>query len=288
MGVISCVTIRSHLLQRLTTTSGHGIEDAALSLLALRNSEADPRALLGKQHRSGAWLALPNIDPLSAFHTALALLAIRPFQTTAVRRAAERAFEWLSELRGLESHWLWQWKFHLFDRQVRFDPLKSGWPWVPDTVSWVAPTALSIVAFRAWRRESTRTAPAIAMLLDRACPKGGWNAGNSVVFGVDLDPHPDFTAMALLALRNGSPGHEVLLRKSLDYLEARLEGSSSPYSLAWAVMALSAHGHQGVDHLKNRLEHSATAKVDQLPHRVLALVALALEDVPYTFEEPFR
>ena len=282
------MTIRGEILQRLATTTGHGIEDAALSLLALRNSGADPRALLGTQHHSGAWSALPNIEPPSAFHTALALLAIRPFQTTAVRSAAGRAFEWLSELRGLESHWLWQWKFRLFDRQVRFDPLKSGWPWVPDTVSWVAPSALSIVAFRAWRQESTRTAPAIAMLLDRACSKGGWNAGNSVVFGVDLDPHPDFTAMALLALRKGSPGHEALVRRSLDYLGARIEGSSSPYSLAWAVMALGAHGHQGVDHLRNLLADSAAAKLDSLPHRVLALVALALEDVPYTFEEPSR
>jgi hypothetical protein len=126
------------------------------------------------------------------------------------------------------------------------------------------------------------------MLLDRACPQGGWNAGNSVVFGVDLDPHPDFTAMALLALRNASPGHEALLRRSLNYLGTRLEESSSPYSLAWAVMALSAHGHQGVDHLKNRLEHFAAAKLDKLPHRVLALAALALEDVPYVFEEPSR
>ena len=282
------MTIRSEILQRLATTSGHGIEDAAFSLLALRNSGADPHALLGTQHRSGAWSALPNTEPLSAFHTALALLAIRPFQTTAVRGAAAHAFEWLSDLRGLESHWLWQWKFRLFDRHVRFDPLKSGWPWAPDTVSWVAPTALSIVAFRAWQRNSTRTAPAIAMLLDRACPKGGWNAGNSVVFGVDLDPHPDFTAMALLALRNNSPGHQVLLRRSLDYLGARLEGSSSAYSLAWALMALEAHGHQGVDHLRNLLADSAAAKLDSLPHRVLALVALALEDVPYTFEETSR
>ncbi|MBK7929881.1 MAG: hypothetical protein IPJ98_21125 [Bryobacterales bacterium] len=282
------MTIRSEILQRLATTSGNGIEDAALSLLALRNSGADPHALLGTQHRSGAWSALPNIEPPSAFHTALALLAIRPFQTTAVRRAAGRAFEWLEEMRGLESHWLWHWKFRLFDRQVRFDPLKSGWPWVPDTVSWVAPTALSIVAFRAWHRDSRRSAPAISMLLDRACIKGGWNAGNSVVFGVDLDPHPDFTAMALLALRNESPGYVVLLRRSLDYLGARLEGSSSPYSLAWAVMALSAHGHQGVNHLKSRLEQSAGAKLDKLPHRTLALVALASEDAPYTFEESSR
>ena len=274
------MTIRSQILQRLTTTSGDGIEDAALSLLALRNSGADSRALLEAQHRSGAWSALPNIEPLSGFHTALALLAIRPFPTASVRRAADRGFEWLSELRGLESHWLWRWKFRLFDKQVRFDPSKSGWPWVPGTVSWVAPTAFSILAFQAWRRESSRAGPAIAMLIDRACPHGGWNAGNSVVFGVDLDPHPDFTAMALLALRNGSPGHEVLLRRSLDYLATRLEGSSSPYSLAWALIALSAHGHHGVNHLKKNLERCAAAKLDNLPHRVLALVALALEDCP--------
>ena len=170
MSVESCVTIRSQILQRLATTSGHGIEDTALSLLALRNSGADPHALLGTQHRSGAWSALPDIEPLSAFHTALALLAIRPFQTSSVRQAAERAFEWLSELRGLESHWLWQWKFRLFDKQVRFDPSKSGWPWVPGTVSWVAPTALSVLAFRAWHRES---------LAHRACGRHAAGSGMS-------------------------------------------------------------------------------------------------------------
>ncbi len=286
--VISRVTIRRQVLQRLTTTASRGIEDAALGLMALRNSGADPRALLDIQHRDGGWSAIPNVGPPSAFHTSLALLAIRPFQTASVRHAAGRAFDWLSELRGVESHWLWQWKFRLFDRQVRFDPLKSGWPWVPDTVSWVAPTALSILAFQAWCRESPRTAPAIAMLLDRACPQGGWNAGNSVVFGVDLDPHPDFTAMALLALRDGSPGYEALLNRSLDYLKARLEGSCSPYSLAWAVMALSAHGHEGAHRLKNRLERCAAAKLDQLPRHVLALVSLASEDIPFTFQEPSR
>jgi hypothetical protein len=177
LSIKSCVTMRSRILQQLATTSGHGIEDRALSLLALRNSGADPQALLDVQHRSGAWSAFPNIESLSAFHTSLTLLAIRPFQTRAVRHAADRSFDWLSELRGLESHWLWQWKFRLFDKQVRFDPAKSGWPWAPGTVSWVAPTALSLLAFQAWRRESPRIAPAIAMLLDRACPQGGWNAG---------------------------------------------------------------------------------------------------------------
>jgi hypothetical protein len=237
------------------------------------------------QDRSGAWPALPNVEYPSAFHTSLALLAIQPFQITSVKNAAERAFGWLSELRGLESHWLWEWKFRLFDRQVRFDPTKSGWPWVPNTVSWVAPTALSILAFRTWRRESSRIAPAIAMLLDRVCPHGGWNAGNSVVFGVDLDPHPDFTAMALLALRGGIPPHENPLRGSLNFLATRLEGSSSPYSLAWAVMALSATHHPDADRFRCLLERCATSKLGESPHRALALASLALEDPPYIFQE---
>ena len=38
--------------------------------------------------------------------------------------------------------------------------------------------------------------------MDRACPGGGWNAGNGVVYGTALAPHPDDTAIALLALRD--------------------------------------------------------------------------------------
>jgi hypothetical protein len=288
MSVQSCVTIRSQILQRLSAISGNGIEDMALSLLALRKDGADPRQLIEAQHRSGAWSPRPGIGPPNAFHTALALLAIQPFQTDSARHVADRAFEWLSELRGLESHWLWQWKFRLFDTQVRFDPAKSGWPWVPGTLSWVPPTALSILAFRAWRRDSPRTVPAAAMLVDRACPQGGWNAGNAVVFGVDLDPHPDFTAMAVLALSYTGSAHESLLSNALNYLATRNERCSSAYSLAWAVMALSAAGHGGSGHARSQLECCTAAGLERLPQRVLSLAALALEDPPYVFQEVRR
>ena len=285
MSVQSCVAIRSQILQQLRAISGNGIEDMALSVLALRKDGADPRQLLVAQHRSGAWSAHPGIGPPSAFYTALALLAIQPFQTISAKQAADRAFEWLSELRGLESHWLWKWKFRLFDTQVRFDPAKSGWPWVPGTVSWVGPTALSILAFRAWRRDSPRTAPAAAMLADRACPQGGWNAGNAVVFGVDLDPHPDFTAMAVLALADARLSYVNLLRDALGYLAIRIEKSSSAYSLAWSAMALSATGHGDAGHARSQLERCTAARFERLPQRVLALAALALEDPPYAFKE---
>jgi hypothetical protein len=252
----------------------------------LRHSGADPVPLLRQQHASGAWSAVPDTDIPNVFHTALALLALRSFQTPSVQQAADRAFEFLSGLQGREGHWLWQWKFRLFDRQVRFDPLKSGWPWVSGTVSWVAPTALAILAFRAWRRQSPRLVAGIDMLLDRACPRGGWNAGNSVVFGVELDPHPDFTAMAVLALRDSRDGREVVVPRSLDYLVARLSASFSPYSLAWAVIALSAYGHEGASPLRSQLEGCLGSQMAKMSTRVLGIAALALEHPTFAFEEP--
>ena len=283
-----CVDIRAQILQRISTTPGHGTEDTALSLLASRKNGANPSELIRVQRPAGGWSEFTSIGPPSAFHTALALLALRPYPAWVMKGAADSGFQWLSELRGRESHWLWQWKFRLFDRQVQFDPSKSGWPWVPDTVSWVGPTALSILAYRAWRQQSARLVSAENMLLDRACPQGGWNAGNSVVFGVSLDPHPDFTAMAVLALRDSIHAQKAIVRRSLDYLANRFDASLSAYSLAWALMALAAYDHAAADHLRTRLEQAVMFKASERPNRILGLAALALEEPCYTFREPTR
>lgn len=273
--------LRDAILSRLGAPTT--VEDAALTLLALRRTSRSPEVLINAQQPSGGWAAAFHVGLPSVYHTALALLALREFDTPLAQEAADRAFQWMTTIQGREAHWLWQWKFRFFDRQVRFDPSKYGWPWIPDTVSWVAPTALSILAFRCWRKSSPRLKPAADMLLDRACAAGGWNAGNSIVFGVNLDPHPDFTAMAVLALYAFQPQGQGQVEASLDYLAARLREASSPYSLAWGVMALSAYAHAGTHRLRNQLEEWTLAKLNRLPDRVLALAALSLEDPPYTF-----
>jgi len=63
--------------------------------------------------------------------------------------ARMRGFHWLLNCAGEESNWFWKWKFRTADRHVRFDPDKYGWPWFPDTVSWVVPTAFSILSLAA-------------------------------------------------------------------------------------------------------------------------------------------
>lgn len=197
--------------------------------------------------------------------------------------AAARAFAWLESMRGVEGHWLWKWKFRYLDRQVRFDPTKSGWPWVEGTVSWVAPTSMVILAYNAWQRSSPRLALAAAMLADRACSKGGWNAGNSEVFGVPLEPHPDFTSMALLGLHSFRRRDGPIINMSLDYLYDRLVASASIYSLAWAALAMNAWNHEQAGAITRRLEDRVIARdIGRLSVRTLALAALALETPPFT------
>jgi hypothetical protein len=75
------------------------------------------------------------------------------------------------------------------------------------------------------------------MLVDRMCPGGGWNAGNSIVYGVPLTPHIDATALAVAALRLHY--HLPQIRQSLSWLLAAK--CSSAYSLAWKILALGSY-----------------------------------------------
>ena len=79
------------------------------------------------------------------------------------------------------------------------------------------------------------------MLLDRACPGGGWNAGNGVAFGVPLEPHADVTSLALISLLPHR--HHPTVQASLSWLKNSLPSLSSVNSVCWAAMALAAHGY---------------------------------------------
>jgi hypothetical protein len=152
----------------------------------------------------------------------------------------------------MEASWMISLKFRFLDRHVQFDPRKFGWPWVPETVSWVAPTAMALIALeRAKRRGLVRGSElqrrlrlGTEMLIDRACPGGGWNAGNAVVYAVPLRPHVDTTALALLALR--PLYHLPIVCNSLRWLLRNAECPSA-YSLAWMILAADVYKNVGVN-----------------------------------------
>jgi hypothetical protein len=79
----------------------------------------------------------------------------------------------------------------------------------------VIPTAFSVVAIKQFtfcnRSEASekRIRLGVEMLLDRGCVDGGWNSGNSAVYGVVLRPHVEATAIALLAFQD-EPNGEIV------------------------------------------------------------------------------
>jgi hypothetical protein len=233
--------------------------------------------LLDIQNPNGSWPAFKGDQREGSGLSPLAVIALinngeMAFQT-------KHGLEWLLNSKGKESHWLWRWKFRTSDTHVRFDPNKFGWPWMPGTCSWVIPTAFSIIALRQGLvcgkadQVTVRIRRGVDMLLDRACPGGGWNAGNGIVYGVPMAPHLDATAIALLAL--GGEERSGAFAAGLRWLERTAATCSAPWSLGWSILALDAYDRP-IEGLTSRL-----CTLKGLDHfcdsATLALVVLALD-----------
>jgi Prenyltransferase and squalene oxidase repeat len=266
------------------------IEPTALALLALplnsaRERDAATGFLLRIQNQNGSWPAFVGDDERGSGYTGLALYALR--RCGVEEAATDRATRWLLHSQGRESHWLWKWKFRVFDRHVRFDPGKYGWPWGPETISWVVPTSYSLLALKNGSGASRqallqfRIRRGVEMLYDRICPSGGWNAGNGVVYGSPMIPHPDATALALLALR-GEPGDD-LVTPSLDWLEQRAETCFVPWSLAWTILALNAFRRPTHRLIKRLAVVAEPAEIGDCATLAVASMALACADGPNAF-----
>ena len=228
---------------------------ATLCLLAERPFEALwlAKLLSGVQLADGSWPSFVG-DRESSWTTALAICALNSVNDPS--KARERGESWLLRSKGREGHWFWRWKFKTADRNVQFDPDKFGWPWISGSASWVIPTAFSIIAIKQFtacnRSEASekRIHLGVEMLLDRACVGGGWNSGNSVVYGVPLRPHIEATAIALLALQDER--RSELIQRSLVWLKKEADSVDSVSSLAWCILSLFVY-QESVEALKNRL-----------------------------------
>ena len=122
---------------------------------------------------------------------------------------------------------------------IGHNPAIRGWSWVENTHSWVEPTALALIALRgAGHGNHPRVAEAVDMLLDRQLHHGGWNYGNTTVYGQELRPMPDTTGLALQAL-SGQAGREDV-KHSVSYLKAQAGRLRTPLNLAWCLLGLRA------------------------------------------------
>lgn len=189
--------------------------------------------LAGEQGEDGR-ICVSRQYPASYWPTPLAVLAWR--NSLASHAASERAVKFL--LRASGTHFVKK-----PDDPSGHDPNLKGWPWIEDTHSWVEPTALSVLALRGVGYGAhDRVSEAIRMLLDRQLPHGGWNAGNSVIFGRELHPNPEGTGAALSGLA-GVVNPERVAR-SIEYLQGEVDRLRTPVSLGWALLGLGAWGRR--------------------------------------------
>jgi hypothetical protein len=134
-------------------------ESNSLSVLALRREASREltrtlHALLALQNADGSWCAFAGDERNGCWVTALAALSL--MVTGSGRDRVGAAIRWLVNAKGREASWLWRWKLRTLDNQVRIDPAKYGWSWVPGTTSWVIPTAFSILALRYARQRGVQ------------------------------------------------------------------------------------------------------------------------------------
>jgi hypothetical protein len=258
------------------------LEPTSLALLALRvrpgvGCSKAVHFLESCQRPDGSWPGFQE-DEDGSWATALSVITLARLGRN--WQAVWRGAEWLLKLQGQESNWLAKWRYPLFDRKVRFDPNKYGWPWIAGTSSWVVPTAFSLIAlwhaFGCCLPETAKKRIEIgtAMLFDRGCPDGGWNAGNGVAFGATLAAHIDVTSLALLALfpvRN-----HPFVKTSLSWLRNQKLSEHSTYTLCWAAIALAAYGCDTLlaAHTLARLDLAGPVSQDP---EATALVLLALQ-----------
>jgi hypothetical protein len=261
-------------------------ECTALALLALGRAgvaadltTAAERWLLDRQEDDGAW-RYRDEGPGVRWPTPIVLLALNGRGHDG---AIERGMTWLLAQKGAQMQWLGRLREFLSGtRVVELDTTLDGWPWAAGTFAWVEPTAWAVMAIRArWPDAPPRDARARlregeAMLLDRACPGGGWNYGNKRVLDVDLEPYPDTTAIALLGLR-GRDSPEITA--GFTALDRLLGENASGLALSLAVLSLRAWGRDAAS-LRARLVERYEDSAFLGETRTLALAALATDSGP--------
>ena len=150
---------------------------------------------------------------------------------------------WLTASAGVESSLLNRVAARLGVLKAERDLSLQGWPWKPNTSSWVEPTAHALVALKKAPANFTnehlreRVRVGEAQILNVRCRDGGWNYGSPVALGVDLPSYPETTALALLGLQGRGD-----LDGALETAARMARETVSPLAQAWLRVALRLHG----------------------------------------------
>jgi hypothetical protein len=246
--------------------------------LSQTDGDAPDLSVLSRWPRSGNWLIdVAGAPPNHAFNAIAALTLLQGSSTSAASEAIVRS---LIATKGVQLQ---------HDPAIRQDSSLQAWSWVENTFSWVEPTAWSVLLLKhrlargPYPDAAERVRVGEQVLNDRACRGGGWNYGNSNVYGQDLLPYVPTTALALLALQDRRS--DVLVARSLERLERDMTTERSALALSLALICLRIYGRPTGVAEQHLTQLVADRYVDTDPNDDLlglAMASYALSDRPLT------
>jgi hypothetical protein len=245
-------------------------EPTALAALALvghgkREAAREAADMLADIQASDGSVGVRANEPTPRWPTSLALLAWLATDKAAYSDRIARATRWTLSTEGQR----------MKSEHTGHNSMLAAWPWVDGTHSWVEPSALFTIALKALSLgDHERTREAVTLLIDRILPDGGCNYGNTAVLGQILRPHVQPSGITMIALAGEFDVNRKIAR-TLDYLEQSLDTTTTPASLAWALLGLAAHDRnpKNADDLLNQA-YDRVQRRDRSRHK-LALLALA-------------
>ena len=237
-------TAIQNILDRSLPEGGFGMsanesyrpDATAWAVMAMKSCNADQAKTiaacqqLARSQLSDGRVPIIMDHPESYWPTSLALLAWKTMD--GFEKEKKMAIKFL--LKSTGAHWPKQ-----KDSPLSHDTSVQGWAWIENTHSWVEPTSMSILALKACGYfQDSRVLEAKRLLMDRQLESGGWNYGNTRVFGAFLRPGPVCTGHALCALAGLTEFKHVKL--SFEYLSRKIKFLKTPLALSWAVYGLTA------------------------------------------------
>jgi squalene-hopene cyclase-like protein len=236
--------------------------------------------LIQGQNADGSWSFAPGAKTPS-WSTALATIALSESKDHSDRLV--KAGNWILSQEGSKPGILAKLILALsFQKKVvHLNDDLIGWSWSPGSFSWVEPTSYFLLALKkiktllSAKAVQERIDQAELMIYDRMCEGGGWNYGNSAVYGDPLWPYPDTTAVALIALQDRRERKENQL--SLRTLGESAQTVNSGLALGWSAICVSLYGQDNSVLKKSLAERFARTRFlgETKP---IALAILAMGD----------